>query len=67
MVAVTSPKPMRARPAPGAVAVIVTVSPSCRKALGSPLTVTGSAPPQVSSMNAPRVSRPRPCPALAPR
>src|ERR1700740_2153477 len=57
MVAVTAPKPMRAPEAPGAVAVIVTVSPSWRKVLGSPLTVTGSAPPQVSRMNAPRRAR----------
>src|ERR1700722_3848371 len=56
-VPVTSPKPMRAPPAPGAVAVMVTVSPSSRKVRGSPLTVTGSAPPQVSSMNAPRCAR----------
>ena len=60
IVAVTSPKPMRAPDVPGAVAVIVTVSPSWRKVLGSPLTVTGSAPPQVSSMNAPRCVRPGP-------
>src|ERR1700678_2934706 len=53
---VTAPNPMRAPDAPGAVAVIVTVSPSRRKVRGSPLTVTGSAPPQVSSMNAPRWS-----------
>src|ERR1700761_4827538 len=51
---------MRPPDAPGAVAVIVTVSPSWRKVLGSPLTVTGSAPPQVSSINAPRWARPGP-------
>src|ERR1700678_2901205 len=57
---VTAPNPMRAPDAPGAVAVIVTVSPSRRKVRGSPLTVTGSAPPQVSSINAPRWSLPGP-------
>src|SRR5690606_31296759 len=52
----TSPKPMRAPDVPGAVAEMVTSSPSSRNVRGSPLTVTGSFPPHVSSMKAPRWS-----------
>src|SRR5690606_13713137 len=50
----TSPNPIRPPPAPGAVAEMDTSSPSCRNVRTSPLTVIGSRPPQVSSMNAPR-------------
>src|SRR5580700_8236276 len=56
MTPVTSPRAMRPPTVPGAVAVIAIVSPSTRNVRGSPLTVIGSAPPQVSSMNAPRWS-----------
>ena len=48
MVAVTSPKPMRAPDAPGAVAVIVIVSPSWRKVRGSPFTWGGAEPVTVN-------------------
>ena len=50
----TSPRPMVVPSGPGAVAVMVTVSPSSRKVRVPPsASVTGSAPPQVSSRNEP--------------
>ena len=55
---VTSPKPIRPPPAPGAVAVIVTTSPSSRNVRVEPsASVSGSAPFQVSSSSEPRWSR----------
>src|SRR5271165_2941588 len=55
---VTSPKPIRVPPAPGAVAVIVTSSASWRKVRTDPSArVSGSAPPQLSSSRQPRWSR----------
>jgi hypothetical protein len=55
---VTSPKPTRVPSAAGAVAVIVTSSPSSRKVRTDPSgSVSGSAPPQLSSSRQPRWSR----------
>ena len=51
-----SPKPIRVPSGPGAVAERTISSPSSRKVRWAPPTSTGSCPPQVSSMNAPRCS-----------
>ena len=53
-VPVTAPRPTVLPPGPGAVAVMVTVSPSARKVrLWPSASVTGSVPPQLSSRNDP--------------
>ena len=55
---VTSPKPILVPSAAGAVALIVTSSPSSRKLRTDPsASVSGSAPPQLSSSRQPRWSR----------
>ncbi len=51
----TSPKPIRGPASPGAVAVIVSSSWSCRKVRTDPSArVSGSAPPQLNSSRQPR-------------